>query len=567
MIGVVMLVHEQPRRTMRLARYMAGQGCKVAIHVDARAPEERGEELDRLLDGSDNILMVPRRRCDWGTFSLVEASLDGVRMLLARWPGITHVCQLSGSCIPIKPIPALRAHLDAHPDTDFIESVPLAQDKWVVDGLSMERFTLYHPLPWRRYRRAFDRLVDLQRLLRVERRIPEGLEPRLGSQWWCLSARTLRAIIDDPKFDAYCRFFRSTWIPDESFFQTLAAKHSDRIASRLLTFVRFDAQGKPYTFYDDHIEMLLQAEGFFARKIWRGADRLYDTFLSPDLDQKLPEACDGGRVLRRFERARRLHRDGRTGLISHGRHPGRRLTRGEVPQFETARPYLVIDGVDRVLPELVHDMNMQPGVIAHGQLFHPDRVEFAEGRPAFTGNLTDSVPIRDHKPEHFLSKLIWVERRQTQAFLHHFHFGEKIGRFILGDPHARVLRLEDGWLFDLFALWLQDPTALATTLRELREREQTCAALLSSPEPRASILSIGLEDMLTDGKTMPDICAAHAPRSLRIPALFGTLRLPENFGTFMEALATRRDAPANIAALQQAVARYEDMTRVLRRKT
>lgn len=566
MIGVVMLVHEQPRRTMRLARFMAGQGCKVAIHVDARAPEERGEELHRLLDGSDNILMVPRRRCNWGMFSLVEAAIDGVRLLLDRWPEITHVCQLSGSCIPIKPIPALQAHLAAHADTDFIESVALKDDPWVVDGLSIERFTLYHPLSWRRHRRTFDRLVRLQRLLRVERRMPQGLEPRLGSQWWCLSRRTFEAILDDPQFDAYCRFFRTTWIPDESFFQTLAAKHSDRIASRSLTFVRFDGQGKPYSFYDDHLEMLLQADGWFARKIWRGANRIYDTFLSPDLAQILPDACDGGRVLRRFERARKLHRDGRTGLVSHGRHPGRRLSRGAVPQFETARPYLVVDGVDRVLPDLVEDMNMQPGVIAHGQLFHPDRIEFAEGRPVFTGNLTDSVPIRDHKPVHFLSKLVWIERRQTQAFLHHFHHAEQISRFILGDPNARVLRLADGWLFDLFTAWRLDPASLATVLPQMLEQEQRAQALLTRPA-RASVQTVRLEEMLAEGSTVPERFAAHAPRSLRIPALFGALRLPENFGAFVTDLAACRDTPAGVAALQHGVARYEGMTRILRRKT
>jgi len=51
------------------------------------------------------------------------------------------------------------------------------------------------------------------------------------------------------------------------------------------------------------------------------------------------------------------------------------------------------------------------------------------------------------------------------------------------------------------------------------------------------------------------------------PALFGALRLPENFGAFVTDLAACRDAPAGIAALQHGVARYEGMTRILRRKT
>ncbi len=55
------------------------------------------------------------------------------------------------------------------------------------------------------------------------------------------------------------RFFRTTWIPDETFFQTLV-RHlvPDReIENRTLTFLMFTDYGMPVTFYNDHYDLLL----------------------------------------------------------------------------------------------------------------------------------------------------------------------------------------------------------------------------------------------------------------------------------------------------------------------
>ncbi len=65
------------------------------------------------------------------------------------------------------------------------------------------------------------------------------------------------------------RFFRTTWIPDETFFQTLV-RHlipADEINTRTLTFLMFTDYGMPLVFYNDHYDMLLNQDYLFARKI------------------------------------------------------------------------------------------------------------------------------------------------------------------------------------------------------------------------------------------------------------------------------------------------------------
>jgi hypothetical protein len=78
------------------------------------------------------------------------------------------------------------------------------------------------------------------------------------------------------------RYFRHVWIPDESYYQTLVRNYGRRIESRSLTLSKFDFQGKPHVFYDDHLHLLRRSDCFVARKVWPRADRLYRTFLSAE---------------------------------------------------------------------------------------------------------------------------------------------------------------------------------------------------------------------------------------------------------------------------------------------
>jgi len=99
-----------------------------------------------------------------------------------------------------------------------------------------------------KHRVLFDGYVRLQRRLGYKRKIPKGLVPHMGSQWWCLTRQTLSAILEDPDRDIYDRYFKRVWIPDESYFQTMARQYSLKIESRSLTLSKFDYQGKPHIF-------------------------------------------------------------------------------------------------------------------------------------------------------------------------------------------------------------------------------------------------------------------------------------------------------------------------------
>ena len=105
---------------------------------------------------------------------------------------------------------------------------------------------------------------------------------------------------DRPRYD---RYFRRVWIPDESYFQTLVRQVSTRVESRSLTLSKFDFQGRPHVFYDDHLHLLRQTDAFLARKIWPHADKLFATFLSDKLASQAMAEPNPGKIDRLFAKA------------------------------------------------------------------------------------------------------------------------------------------------------------------------------------------------------------------------------------------------------------------------
>jgi len=140
-------------------------------------------------------------------------------------------------------------------------------------------------------KRLFYASYELQKKLGWKREIPADLQMMIGSQWWCLRRRTVEWVLDFTRDRPdVMRFFRTTWIPDETFFQTLV-RHlvpSNEIKTRTLTFLMFTDYGMPVTFYNDHYDLLLSQDFLFARKVSPDAtelkERLGDLYASERVD-------------------------------------------------------------------------------------------------------------------------------------------------------------------------------------------------------------------------------------------------------------------------------------------
>jgi len=269
-IAYILLCHKDPEGIIAQANRLTAVGDYVAIHFDARAKKADFERIrTALADNPSVVVSIRRVKCGWGEWSLVEATLIATRAAVAAFPRATHFYMLSGDCMPIKSAEFAHAFLDRE-EVDYIESVDFFASDWIKTGIKEERLIYRHWFNERGRKRLFYASMDLQRRLGLERPIPADIQMQIGSQWWCLRRQTIEAVLEfcQSRPDVM-RFFRTTWIPDETFFQTIV-RHvvpEAQIRSRTLTFLMFTDYGMPVTFYNDHYDLLLSQDYLFARKI------------------------------------------------------------------------------------------------------------------------------------------------------------------------------------------------------------------------------------------------------------------------------------------------------------
>ncbi|HLQ17883.1 MAG TPA: beta-1,6-N-acetylglucosaminyltransferase [Tabrizicola sp.] len=537
-LGVVMLCHAALDRAAQLARHWALHGCPVVIHVDARTPQAQFDTLRAALNDLPDIRFTPRLPCEWGTFGLVQATLEASTRMLADFPAVSHILLASGSCLPIKPVRALQTHLAAHPDTDFIESVTTADVGWTIGGLSEERFTLRFPFRWKTQRRLFDGYVALQRFLRFRRRIPKGVVPHLGSQWWCLTRSTLQAILTHPDRARLDRYFKRVWIPDESYFQSLVRQVSTRIESRSLTLSKFDYLGRPYIFYDDHLHLLRQADAFIARKAWHQADLLYRTFLTPDGDRALAPEPSPGKINRLFAKAVERRVNGRPGLYMQSRFPIR--ARGGT---QSAAPYGVFAGFAELFPDFRPWLARALDARVHGHLFAFDRAEFADGESVFKGGLSDSPTLRDYNPKSFLANLIWNTRGETQCFQFGPEDEQAVVPTIASDANASIFVITGAFAVPL---WQSGQTAaeVRSKVAMLQKVESDFLHLLKGPETKARIRVWSLAEFIENpAEPLEQLVDLLNPRASHRVADLPQLIDLRGFGGFLQDLRNQGMAP------------------------
>ena len=312
-VAFILLCHKDPEAIIAQATALTSKGDCIAVHFDARAKQAHYRMIQQALAGNPNVTFARKRvKCGWGEWSLIKATLQAIEAAEAAFPRATHFYMLSGDCAAIKTAEYIHGFLDSH-DKDFIESFDYFKSDWIKTGMKEERLIYRHFFNERTQKHRFYVSFNLQNRFGLMREIPSDIQVMIGSQWWCLRRRTIEAILEFTRRRRdVMRFFATTWIPDETFFQTLV-RHlipETEIECRTLTFLMFSDYGMPVTFYNDHYDMLLNQDFLFARKISPEAmhlrARLGDLFQAEGVDFQI---SNEGRRLFQFLTGR-----GREGL-------------------------------------------------------------------------------------------------------------------------------------------------------------------------------------------------------------------------------------------------------------
>lgn len=303
-IAFILLCHKDPEAIIAQAERLTAVGDCIAIHFDASAPAKAFDQIQNALKDNPNVAFAKKRvKCGWGEWSLVDATLQAVKAAFGAFSDATHFYMLSGDCMAIKSAAYTHAFLDSD-DVDYIESFDFFTSDWIKTGMKEDRLIYRHYFNERQNKGLFYGSLNLQRRLGLTRKVPEDLEIMIGSQWWCLRRDTIAAVLDLTRARKdIMKFFATTWIPDETFFQTLV-RHlvpEDEIRNRTLTFLIFSDYGMPVTFFNDHYDLLMAQGYLFARKISPEAHELKERLGELYADEEAEfSISDEGRTLYGF---------------------------------------------------------------------------------------------------------------------------------------------------------------------------------------------------------------------------------------------------------------------------
>jgi len=242
------------------------------VHIDKRVDIEDFECIRQL---GDNVKLVPRVRTEWGSFGLVAATLNGLRAIYASEDKFPVISLLSGQDYPLKPNTYIDAYFRSSSHKIFMEHYPLPNyAKWENGGgmYRVNKYFLGFGFLSKYMARTLNFLSGYLGLLR--RKMPCGMLPYAGSQWWTIDWHTLEYILDYvQRHKIYTQFHRWTFAPDELFFQGILLNAKDQGLKKKLSndnkrYMKWMSanSGHPDVLRRGDLEDLLRSDALFARK-------------------------------------------------------------------------------------------------------------------------------------------------------------------------------------------------------------------------------------------------------------------------------------------------------------
>ena len=270
-IAYLVLAHNSPYLLVNIIDEIlySDRTALILVHFDLNALQEDFLKLSSYYQGFNNVVIIKNRiKCYWGTFSLVQATLNLLTYALKLNSHLDYFYLLSGSCYPVKAGRQLKNHLFENWGCDFIE---VENENWVKAGMRKGRYLYHHIVSLRKYPKIFKILYKVQRYSGLTRTIPQNIQNiKFGSQWWCLKRQSIEFLIYFLERNKnIIPFFKTVWIPDECFFQTcLAHNNNFNPSGYSLTYYEFDNYGKPKVYEVKNLKSYKKLDRvFFIRKI------------------------------------------------------------------------------------------------------------------------------------------------------------------------------------------------------------------------------------------------------------------------------------------------------------
>jgi hypothetical protein len=267
-VAYLIRAHHAPAQLERLVRRLHTPRSRFYVHVNRRTDDAVYDEMVERLQDVERVSWLPRVSCYWGGFSLVQATLEGVRAVCEAPALPDHVVLLSGQDYPLRPAAQIEAFLEERKGKNFLPYWALPAEEWASERGGLDRVRWMY----------LERVRVKTRLLRlpIPRRFPPGFRPFGGMAFWALTGGAVayvgRFVRENP---AVTRFFRFVKMPDELFFQTVLMNSPlrDTVENENLHYLDWSTPGAhPATFGKADLPKLLASDKLFARKFDTAVD-------------------------------------------------------------------------------------------------------------------------------------------------------------------------------------------------------------------------------------------------------------------------------------------------------
>jgi len=242
----IILAHNDPKHLARLISALSAENVNFVIHIDIRA--QLSDFTIHLNELDMQRITFIKKRCisDWGSFEIIQATLNSLRFVYNKLPSTDRVILMSGHDYPIKSNRYIFSYLKANPLAIYLNYNKIPYNKWNIGGKA--RFPYYE-------------------------KINEIMPIYTGSQWFSIPNYALKIIFDFLKLNPnFIQYYRTVAIPDESFFQTLFLNCGEKIiednlVNRNLHLIKWDYPYlHPRELQDKHFKLLKRTRFLFARK-------------------------------------------------------------------------------------------------------------------------------------------------------------------------------------------------------------------------------------------------------------------------------------------------------------
>jgi len=258
----LIVTYTSPQQTKRLIDKLNNGSFDFYIHLDKKVDINSHKEL---FDIPNVFFVKDRVDVKWAGFTIVKATFNGIRQIMASGIKYDFINLMSGQDYPVKSAEYISEFLAANAGKQLIKAWDF-ETEWAEALLRVQKFHLTDTIFKGRY--------VVQSLLNKavkKRKTPIGLRfYGTNSTFWTLTpecALYVTNYVEEKR--SLRRFLKYTWGSDEFVFQTVImnSPYKDSVVNNNYRYIDWSAGGsRPKTLLTEDYEKIIASDNIFGRK-------------------------------------------------------------------------------------------------------------------------------------------------------------------------------------------------------------------------------------------------------------------------------------------------------------